>query len=132
MVPVGIWVWALDHGLMSSQADACGCELGEGEGVCGVLLIAGCDGSEVLELVEEALDEVSVAIQEGAEGWNVHTSRHGPDVGPSAPSRHPVAQGIAVVGSVGDQGLTGSERVQPGSGAAPVMGLSVLANSDDP
>ena len=33
-----------------------------------MLFVAGGDGSEVLQLVEEALDEVPVAIQEGAEG----------------------------------------------------------------
>jgi hypothetical protein len=37
---------------------------------CG-LEVSGCDGPEVFELVEEALDEVPVAIEEGAEGGDV-------------------------------------------------------------
>jgi hypothetical protein len=37
----------------------------EGEVVGVVLLVAGCDGAEVLELVEEALDEVPVAYRKG-------------------------------------------------------------------
>ena len=48
--------------------DSCGRKFDEGEVVGGVLLVAGCDGSEVLELVEEALDEVPGSVQEGAEG----------------------------------------------------------------
>jgi len=36
-----------------------------------VLLVSGCDGPEVFELAEEALDQVSVSIEEGAEGGNV-------------------------------------------------------------
>ena len=36
-----------------------------------MLVVAGGDGAEVLELVEEALDEVAVAVEEGAEGGHV-------------------------------------------------------------
>ena len=54
-----------------SQPDAdCG-ELDGGEVVGGVLLVAGGDGAVVLEPVEEALDEVPVAIQERAERGRV-------------------------------------------------------------
>ena len=59
---------ALDHLLISSHPDTDGGELDEGEVIGGVLLVAGGDGPEVLELVEEALDEIAVAIEEGAEG----------------------------------------------------------------
>ena len=60
------------HRLIMAQPDADGGELDEGEIVGGVLLVPGGDGAEVLELVEEALDEVPVAVQEGAEGGGVH------------------------------------------------------------
>ena len=49
-----------------------------------MLFVAGGDGSEVLELVEEALDEVPVAIQEGAEGGLVDPAGERLDVGPGA------------------------------------------------
>jgi hypothetical protein len=55
----------LGHRLISAHPDSCGCEFDECEIVGGVLLVPGGDGSEVLELVEEALDEVPVAVQEG-------------------------------------------------------------------
>ncbi len=44
----------------------CG-ELDEGEVVGVVLFIARGDGSEVFEFIEEALDEVAVSVEEGAE-----------------------------------------------------------------
>ena len=62
----------LGHQLISAHPDACGGELDEGEVVGVVLFVAGGDGAEVLELVEEALDEVAVAVEEGAEGGDVH------------------------------------------------------------
>ena len=49
---------SLGHRLISAHPDSCGCEFDECEIVGGVLLVAGRDGSEVLELVEEALDAV--------------------------------------------------------------------------
>ena len=58
----------LGHRLITAQPDACCGELDEREEVCGVLFISGGDGPVVLEPVEEALDEVSVSIQEAAEG----------------------------------------------------------------
>lgn len=44
----------------------------------------GRHGSEVLELVEEALDKIAVPIEEGAEGGNIDASRQRLDVAPSA------------------------------------------------
>src|SRR5829696_5373332 len=58
----------LGHRLISAHPDSCGCEFDECEVVGGVLLVPGRDGSEVLELVEEALDAVPRSVQEGAEG----------------------------------------------------------------
>lgn len=42
-------------------------ELDKGEIVAGVLLVSSGDGAVVLQLVEEALDQVPVAIRERAE-----------------------------------------------------------------
>ena len=40
------------------------------------------DGSEMLELVEEAFDPVAIAIEVGAEWRNIDAVGHWPDVGP--------------------------------------------------
>jgi hypothetical protein len=48
-----------------SQPDADSRELDESKIVCGVLLVSGCDGAEMLELVEEALHEVPIAHRKG-------------------------------------------------------------------
>lgn len=55
-----------------------------------MLLVACGYGSIVLQLVEEALDQVPVAIQERAEGWLADPARDRLDVGPGALSRQAV------------------------------------------
>ena len=52
-------------GVLSAHPDSCGCEFHECEIVGGVLLVPGGDGSEVLELVEEALDAVPRRYRKG-------------------------------------------------------------------
>ena len=69
--------FGLGHRLISSHPDSGGGEFDEGEVVGVVLFVAGGDGPEVLELVEEALDEVAVAIEEGAEGRDVGATGSG-------------------------------------------------------
>ena len=80
--------------------------------------------SEVFELVEEALDEVAVAVEEGAEGRDVLAVWHRLDVGPGAACGEGLAQGVAVVGAVGQQDLAGAKRCEHVLGAAAVMGLA--------
>src|ERR1051326_4342818 len=88
-----------------AHPDTSGGELDDGK-VVGVVLFEACsDGSEMLELVEEALDEIAVAIEEGAEGRDVDAPRHGLDVGPRAALGQAGAQSVAVVGAVGEQDL---------------------------
>ena len=67
-----------------------------------MLFEASSDGPEVLNLVEEALDEVSEAIEEMTERWNVDPPRQGLDVGPSATFGRALAQSITVVGTVAE------------------------------
>ncbi len=52
------------------------------------------DGPEVFEFVEEALDEVAISIEEGAECGPGLSMRQRPDAGPSALIGEPLAQGI--------------------------------------
>lgn len=78
----------------------------------------------MLELVEEALDEVSVAVEEAAEGGDVLAVGHGLDVGPGASTGEILAQGVAVIGAVGQQDLAGPDGRQHVGGAATVVGLA--------
>ena len=59
--------------------------------------------AKMLDLVEEPLDEVAIAVEEGAESRDVDASRHGFDVGPGAALRQALAERIAIIGPVGQQ-----------------------------
>ena len=89
-----------------------------------MLFITRRDGPEVLELAEEAFDEVSVAIEVGAERGNVHTIGHRFDVAPSALFFEPRPQGVAVVAAVGQEDLALAKSIEHVRGASPVMSLS--------
>ena len=71
--------------------------------VVGIVLFEACgDCPGMLELAEEPLHQVPVSVEPGAEGWDVHTARHGLDVRPSASIGHGGTQGVAVIGTVGE------------------------------
>lgn len=46
-----------------------------------MLLVSGCDGLEVHELTEAALDEVQIAVEGAESGW-IDPVRQGFDIGP--------------------------------------------------
>src|SRR5215204_749442 len=123
--------WKVRITQLSSHPDSCSRKFDEGEVVCGVLLVAGCDCPEVLELVEEAFDEVPGAVEERAEGRLVAPTGEWLDVGPHASRRHRLAEEIAVVGAVCDQDLAGSEVAQQVGGAAAVVSLPFGELEDD-
>src|SRR5256885_16332031 len=86
------------------SSDVCG-ELYEAEEVDGSSVVAGCEATEVLELVEASLDSVAVFVDGGvvrdgrlarAVGRN---HRLGSGFGDDRP------QGIAVIGFVGEDGI---------------------------
>jgi hypothetical protein len=79
----------------------------------------------MLELAEEPLDEVAVAVKPRAEGWHVYVWRERLDVGPGAAAGHHGPQGIIVIGTVGDQDLAVADGVQHVGRAASVMCLSL-------
>jgi hypothetical protein len=89
-----------------------------------MLFEAGGNSSEVLELAEEAFDEISEAIQERAERWDIDASWHRLDVGPGAAIGHGFAQAIAIVGSVAEEYLAFDEAVEHVGGAFAVMSLA--------
>ena len=70
------------------------------------------DCSEMLELIEEAFDEISEAIQERAEGGDVDAPGHRLDVGPGSAFGRAVAQGVAVVGAITEQDLAFAQGVE--------------------
>lgn len=53
--------------LHSEAAFECGDEVEESGVVSGEFVVSGCDASEVLDLVEEAFDEISVFVERGVE-----------------------------------------------------------------
>src|SRR3546814_12466978 len=71
------------------SSDVCSSDLefDEGEVVGVVLFVARRDGAVVLDLAEEALDAVAVAVEEGAEGGSGPALGHRLDVGPGAALR---------------------------------------------
>ena len=82
------------------------------------------NGSEMLELVEETLDEVPEAIQESTEGRDVDASGHRFDVGPCPAFGGATTQGIAVVGTIAEQSLAFAQSVEHIAGALSVVSLA--------
>src|SRR5579862_1861584 len=103
--------------------DPCGDEFDDGEVVGVVFFEARSDGSEMFDLVEEALDEVAISVEEGAKSRDIDPSRHWFDVGPGAALGQRGSQRVAVIGSVGEQNLTGAEPVEQVVGASAIVGL---------
>ena len=92
--------------------DSGGGKFDESEVVGVVLFEASCDGPEVFELVEEAFDEVAIAVKPRTESRDVHPVRHRLDVGPGATSRDSLTQGVTVVTSIRKQDLTFADGVE--------------------
>jgi hypothetical protein len=78
----------------------------------------------MLQLVEEALGPVSVAVEEGTERRPVAPVRERANVGPGAAGAHCLPECVAVVGAVGKQDLPGLDAGQHVGRAATVMALS--------
>ena len=77
----------------------------------------------MLELVEEALDQVAMTVEQAAESRDVDAVRHRLDVRPGTPMGHGRTQGVAVVDSVDEQDLAFADGVQHVGRAAAVMRL---------
>jgi hypothetical protein len=90
-----------------------------------VLFEAGGDSSEMLELIEEALDEVAVSVEPPAECRNVHPARHRLDVCPGAPVPEFCAEGVAIVTAIGKQHLARADGADHVGALASVVGLAL-------
>ena len=96
------------------------------------MLFEACgDGTEVLQLIEETLDEVAEAVEERAERWNVHPAYLRLDVSPAAPPGHVLPQSIAIIGAVCEQDLAFADHAQHTSSAGAVMSLSFCQLQQD-
>lgn len=93
--------------------------------IIGVVLFETCgDGTEVLQLIEETLNEVAEAVEEGAERRDVNASWHRLNIGPATASGHFPAQGIAVIGAVCEENLAFTEIVNHTGCATAIVRLT--------
>ena len=99
------------------QCDGC-------EEVSGELVVSGCDGTEVFEFVEEALDEVALAVDCGIDGALDAAIALGRDMGPRAVLGDHVEDGAGVVAAVGDGVAGGPEIVEQHRHGGLVGGLA--------
>ena len=88
-----------------------------------MLFVSRGDSPEVVEFVEEALDEIAVAVEKPAEGWDIDAVRHRLDVGPCAAITKVLSHAVAVISAVGEERLAGTDVIQYVLGALAVMGL---------
>ena len=78
----------------------------------------------MLDLAEEAFDEIATSVEERAERRHLDASRHGFDVRPGAAPGEAVSQRVAVVGAIGEQDLRGAQAIGHIAGASAVMRLA--------
>ena len=78
----------------------------------------------MLDFVEEAFDQISVAVKMRTEGRHVLAGRHRLDVCPCAALGEALAQRVPVIGTVGQKDLPLDQGVQHVAGALAVMGLT--------
>ncbi len=94
------------------------------EEVLGGFVVAGCNGLEVFELIEEALDQIAAAMQEGRESRFGATIGYRLDVGEGTVRGELPTQRIGIIGSISEQDVAvanGNEHVYRG---AAIMGLA--------
>lgn len=117
-------VQTLGHRLINAQPDACCGEFDEGEEVGVVFLVPGGDGPVMLEFREEPLDPVAASVGVAVERRRCGSARDRADDGLCAEAFEAVAQPIAVIGGIGEQGLSSSDCAQHVVRRPAVMGLA--------
>ena len=109
--------------MCSVEQDDGGGELNGGEEVSSELVVSCGDAAEVLELVEEALDEVALAVEREVAMARGDAIGLGRDDRGDAPRLQGQDQGVGVIGLVGQEG----PRADPGQqqlGLAKIAGLT--------
>ena len=99
----------------------------EGEEVGGSPVIACCDTAEVLEFVEAALDAIAQLVESEVVGDEVRAGRIAGDDGLRPLAGDERAQGIAVIGLVGDH-VVGVEALKE---HWRLRGIATLSGSED-
>lgn len=79
-------------------------EFDGGEEISRILVVAGGDAVELLDAVEEALDEVSLFVEPWREGEALFAVGSIGNVGPDVSGRSGLANGVAVISFVAQQG----------------------------
>jgi hypothetical protein len=97
--------------------------LDHGEEVGGELVVASSDAAEVLQLREEALDQVALAVEALAEAGFSAPVALGRDVGRGALVLDQLADAIGVVGLIRQHDGSRDEMVEQRVGDLPVMHL---------
>src|SRR5690606_3161683 len=87
----------------------------------GTLVVSCGQASGVFEFSEEAFDQVAIAVEEWAEGEALSAVSLGGDVGEASLCRDLRANGVAVIGLVGEEGAAFRH------GAEQRIGLSAIA-----
>jgi len=87
-------------------------------------VIAGSNAPEVLELVEEALDQITLAIKCLAEAWFPFAIGFCRDVGNSALGLDQVADAIGIIGFVSKNDGARIETIEQAISGGAIMGLS--------
>jgi hypothetical protein len=113
----------LGRRLISSEPQPHRGELDHGEEVGGELVVAGSDAAEVLQLREEALDQVALAVEALAEAGFPAPVALGRDVGRGALVLDQLADAIGVVGLIRQHDGSRDEMVEQRVGDLPVMRL---------
>ncbi|MCC7046459.1 MAG: hypothetical protein IT562_07095 [Alphaproteobacteria bacterium] len=90
----------------------------------GGLFVAGGDAAEVLELVEEALDEVSLSIEFVIDRTLDLAIAAGGDMRPPAAALDQIDDGAGVVAAIGDDVAAGRQRFEQGRGSGLVGSLA--------
>ena len=78
----------------------------------------------MLEFSEEALDQVAIAVEEGAEGEALSSITLCRDVGEAAVAFDPCADSIAVIGLVSQESAAGWYDIKQRYSLAAIAGLS--------
>ena len=113
-----VGVQTLLSGCRTSGGRDGGAEIG------GVDLAAGCDAPELLELAEEALDLVALSVDRRIDGALDLAVSLGRDVSLSAAGAHQIDDGLGVVASIGDEGLSRRQTVDQRLHGGLVRGLA--------
>ena len=109
---------------MMAQPEMNGSEFEHGEEVCGVLLVARSQSSEVFDAVEEPLDAVARPVEHSAEAGLPARMRHRRDVGRGASGFDLATQLVGVISLVGQHDRVLAQMAEPMGGNRTVASLA--------